>query len=167
MSERARLFVTAWLPGRVVDAIAALPRPDEPGVRYSRRDQWHVTMRFLGSCEVDEALAAFHTIDASATEAVVGPAVSRLGRSIVVVPVQGLDALAAEVVRATSDVGQPPDPRPFTGHITIARLRDRAACGVAGGRFVDRFPVDAVHLVRSDLRPDGAVYDTIATQRLR
>lgn len=166
MSERARLFVAVWPPDDVLDLIEALPRPDEPGVRYTRRAQWHVTLRFLGTAPIDEARAAFDTIVGEPATAELGPAVSRLSRSIVVVPVHGLDDLAAATVAATRDVGEPPDPRPFVGHITLARLRGRPACRVAGHRIRAAFRVDEVHLVRSDLRPDGAVYETIATRPL-
>src|SRR5262245_9060382 len=119
----ARLFVAAWPPAGVLDAIQALPRPDESGVRYTRRDQWHVTLRFLGSCAVDDAVAAFDAIDAVPADAVLGPAVARLGRFVLVVPVAGLEDLAASVVEATREVGEPPEPRRFAGHITVARLR--------------------------------------------
>jgi 2'-5' RNA ligase len=87
---------------------------------------------------------------------------------VVVVPVRGLDAVAAAVVAATAGVGEPPDPRPFTGHVTIARLRlrHRPACRVAGQPIADRFPVDELHLVRSELHPHGARYATVATVAL-
>ena len=39
--------------------------------------------------------------------------------------------LAAAVRAVTEGIGDPPD-RPFVGHLTLARLRDRAACGVTG-----------------------------------
>jgi 2'-5' RNA ligase len=162
----ARLFVAAWLPPPILDLVAGLDRPQDEGVRYTRPDQWHVTLRFLGSCAVDDALRAFGVVEADRSDAELGPAVARLGRSVVVVPVRGLEPLAEAVVRATAQVGEPPDPRPFTGHVTIARLRNRPACRVAGQRVSATFTVDEVHLVRSDLRPDGAVYETIATRRL-
>jgi 2'-5' RNA ligase len=166
MSERARLFVAAWPPARVLDAIAALARPEDPGVRYTTRDQWHVTLRFLGSADVDEAGAAFGRIEAHAAVVELGPAVARLGRSVVVVPARGLEAVAAAVVEATAEVGEPPDPRPFAGHLTIARLRHRPACRVAGQAITERFSVDELHLVRSDLHPRGARYRTVATVAL-
>jgi 2'-5' RNA ligase len=166
VGERARLFVAAWPPAEVLDAIATLARPEEPGVRYTTRAQWHVTLRFLGSCDVDDAAAAFARIDGVAAEAVVGPLVSRLGRSVVVVPVRGLEALAAAVAVATAGVGEPPDPRPFAGHLTIARLRHRAACRVTGQRIQAAFAVTELDLVRSELHPQGARYTTVATRRL-
>jgi RNA 2',3'-cyclic 3'-phosphodiesterase len=167
MTERARLFVAAWPPPTVLDAIEALPRPAEPGVRYTTRDQWHVTLRFLGACDVHDARAAFATTDGGTTLAELGPAVARLGRSVVVVPVRGLEVLAAAVVAATGGVGEPPDPRPFAGHLTIARLKDRPACRIAGHRIQAGFSVRELHLVRSDLHPHGARYTTIATRPLR
>jgi RNA 2',3'-cyclic 3'-phosphodiesterase len=166
MGERARLFVAAWPPAAVLDVIDALDRPEDPAVRYTTRDQWHVTLRFLGSCAVDDALAAFADIDGVATEARLGPVVSRLGRSVVVVPVGGLDALATAVVTATAHVGEPPETRPFSGHLTVARLRGRPAARIAGQSVEASFPVREVHLVRSDLQRDGARYVRLATRSL-
>jgi 2'-5' RNA ligase len=163
----ARLFVAAVPPAPVLDALAALRRPDEPGVRYTVRDQWHVTLRFLGSCEPDAAQDALHTLDAPAGEAVLGPRVARLGRSVIAVPVHGLDDLAAAVVGATADVGEPPDPRPFTGHLTMARLKGRAACGIAGEAVDLRFAVSEIHLVSSELGADRARYRSLARFPLR
>ena len=43
--------------------------------------------------------------------------------TVVCVPVAGLDELAAAVPRPTAAIGEPPDPRRFAGHLTLARLR--------------------------------------------
>jgi 2'-5' RNA ligase len=156
-----RLFVAA-LPDDVTRAaLAALPRPEEPGVRWVPPEQWHVTLRFLGDADpvaVARALDA-HRLPRATAE--LGPVVSRFGRSTVVLPVAGLDELAAAVRAATAEIGPPPDPRPFTGHLTLARLRHRAACGVAGTRCRARFEVHEVVLVDSELRPEGAVHRTV------
>ena len=120
----ARLFVAVWPPEDVLDALAGLPRPEVPGLRWTRRDQWHVTLRFLGA--VDEAqpvVAALGTIDGAVpAEAVMGPAVERFGRRVLQVPVAGLDALATAVAGVTEGVGRAED-RPFRGHLTLARAR--------------------------------------------
>jgi 2'-5' RNA ligase len=163
----ARLFVAAWPPEHVRNALAALARPVESGVRYTTPEQWHVTLRFLGNAPVEAAVEAFGTVDAETCRAIAGPRVSRVGRDAVVVPVRGLDELAAEVCRATAGVGEPPDPRPFTGHLTVARLRTRAACGIAGAAFGIDWPVREVALVRSETHPDGARYTTVARRALR
>jgi 2'-5' RNA ligase len=166
VAETARLFVAVVPPPAVLDALAALERRDEPGVRYTTRDQWHVTLRFLGTADVGRAVDAFGRITATSVRAEVGPAVSRLGRSVVVVPVHGLDEVAAATLAATADVGDPPDPRPFAGHLTIARLKGRAACGVAGQPFRATFDVGEIHLVRSHLDPSGARHELVATRQL-
>jgi hypothetical protein len=43
-----RLFVAIWPPADVVSTLAALPRPDVPGVRWSAPDQWMVKVRPFG-----------------------------------------------------------------------------------------------------------------------
>jgi 2'-5' RNA ligase len=156
----ARLFVAVIPPPEVLDRIAALPRPDEPGVRWTRRHQWHVTLRFLGDAPVDEVIERLAGLDHPAVTAELGPAVSRLGRGVVCVPVGGLESLAAAVAERTADVGDPPDPRPFAGHVTLARLRRRGACGLAGTPFRARFDVDRIELVNSQLGPGGPAYVT-------
>ena len=163
----SRLFVAVVPPDDVLEAVAALPRPVEPGVRWTRPDTWHVTLRFLGD-RVDEgaAVAALASLRAAPAVAEVGPQVSRLGRNVVCLPVRGLEALAAAVAEATAGVGDPPDPRPFAGHLTLARLRDRAACGLAGARLVARFDVREVELVRSVLGAGGPSYETLLVQPL-
>jgi 2'-5' RNA ligase len=163
----ASLFVAVTPPDGVLDLIEALPRPAEPGVRWTARPQWHVTLRFLGEAEVAAARTALAALEAPGVTAEVGPAVSRLGRSVVCLPVGGLDELAAAVRAETAAVGEPVDPRPFAGHITLARLRHRAACGVTGTPFSARFGVEEVELVRSTLTADGPVYEVEARRRLR
>lgn len=162
----SRLFVAAWPPPEVLDRLEGLPRPAEPGVRYTRREQWHVTLRFLGQAEEAPALAALGDVVAEGATAELGPRLARLGRDVVVVPVAGLDELAGAVRRASAHVGRPPDPRPFAGHITIARLRRRGACGVAGAPIAGSFAVSEVALVRSTLRPEGPTYETVAVRPL-
>jgi 2'-5' RNA ligase len=117
-----------------------------------------VTLRFLGDADPAAAVEALDRHRWPQATAVLGPVVSRLGRSTVVVPVSGLEELARRVAEATSTIGLPPDPRPFAGHLTLARLRHRAACGVAGAALRARFEVRELVLVESELHPDGAIH---------
>lgn len=155
--------MAAWPPLDVCDALESIPRPVDRGVRYITRDQWHVTLRFLGTCDADVAARALAWLDVRPAVARCGPVVSHLGAEAVVVPVAGLDELAAAVVACTADVGEPPDPRPFTGHLTLARLGARAACGIAGAPFQATFAVHEVALVQSELGAHGVRYTTLAT----
>ena len=141
----------------MLDAVAELDRPEVDGVRWTRRDQWHVTLRFLGSCDESDAAVALARVVGERCVATVGPAVERLGRGVVVLPVGGLDVLAAAVVEATADVGQPPEDRPFRGHLTLARCKRRLP--PLGAPLSATFPVDEVCLVRSA----GGRYDTLTS----
>jgi RNA 2',3'-cyclic 3'-phosphodiesterase len=152
----------------VLDAIEALPRPQRGGVRWTRRDQWHVTLRFLGRVdEPADAVAALSRVEAVATEAILGPDVTRLGRGVVCVAVDGLEDVAAAVVDATAAVGRPPERRPFSGHLTLARIKSGGTRGLLGAPIAAQWPVDEVHLVESRLHPQGARYRSIAVVPLR
>jgi 2'-5' RNA ligase len=159
-----RLFVAVWPPSEVVEGLADLSRPNRSGVRWTTPDQWHVTLRFFGSVNdpEDGKRALAQLASPGATVATAGPAVERLGPSILCLPVAGLDELATRVVGATASVGTPPDDRPFRGHITLARARRgvnlRPFSGVA---FHAAWSVDEVTLVASDTRPDRAHYTVL------
>ena len=163
-----RLFVAVWPSDEVVAAVAALPRPTVPGVRWTTPEQWHVTLRFfgwVGEDEVDgigEALAKVAGRRQAVT-ATVGPSVGRFGRTILQVPVAGLEALADDTVRSTVDIGEPPDPRPFAGHLTLARARRGGDVRPLTGVAIDcSWTVDELTLVRSITAREGAIYDLLA-----
>ena len=167
-----RLFVAVWPPDDVLSLIADLPRPDVEGLRWTSRDQWHVTLRFFGSVDLDEAAAALRSlaVSGSPTTASLGPETGRFGKRVLHVPVDGLEAVAEAVVRATRKVGRPPESRPFKGHLTLARSRDRRR-GVdlrplAGTPVSATWPVTEVCLVESRLHPKGANYEVVETVSL-
>ena len=121
-----RCFVAAWPSAEVVSALAGLPRPTRPGLRWSGEDQWHVTLRFfgdLGPAEVDEATAALSKLASALPGAFTargGPATKFLGPGLLIWPVDGLCA-AGPIGQATAHIGQPLADRPFLGHVTVAR----------------------------------------------
>jgi RNA 2',3'-cyclic 3'-phosphodiesterase len=164
-----RLFVAVWPPADVGASIAALARPEVDGLRWMTEDQWHVTLRFLGECDVDDAMAALSTVDAALTTAVMGPVTGRFARRVLHVPVAGLDEVAGRVITKTKRVGKPPEPRPFNGHLTLARSRERRGVDLrplTGVPLAGEWPVDEVTLVVSQLHPKGARYEIVGRQRL-
>ena len=167
----ARLFVAVSPPEAVLERVAALDRPEVAGVRWTDRAQWHVTLRFLG--RVDDVAAAAEAVGrvrAAPTEASLGPAVGRFGQRVLHVPVTGLEAVAEAVVAATAHVGEPPEERPFAGHLTLARVTGRAKVdlrALAGQPVEGRWRVDEVCLVESHLSSKGARYETVARVALR
>lgn len=164
-----RLFVAVRPPDEVLDRIEALARPGVDGLRWTRRDHWHVTLRFFGSVPAAEPAAGALAIaarSATVAEAVLGPAVDRFGRRVLHVPVSGLDPVAAAVVAATAAIGRPPDDRPFAGHVTLARVAERASVDLrplTGAPVDGRWPVTEVCLVRSVLSGAAPHYEVEAT----
>ncbi len=159
----SRLFVAVWPPASLVARIgAALNRVDAPGVRWVPPERLHVTLRFLGEADEAAAASALARLRAPAVEAVLGPRAGRLGHDAVVLPVDGLDALARAVDAVLVGVGEARERR-FLGHLTVARLRARGACGVVDAPVPGRWTVAAVDLVASEQGPDGLRYRTVVT----
>jgi 2'-5' RNA ligase len=165
-----RLFVAVWPPDEVLDALAGLPRPAIPGLRWTDRHQWHVTLRFLG--QVDDAApvaAALGAVGAVApADAVMGPAVDRFAQRVLHLPVAGLEGMASAVSAATAGMGRTED-RPFRGHLTLARARRRSRLDLrllTGVPLAARWMTDEVCLVESRLSPSGSRYQVLERFRL-
>ncbi|MCY3892330.1 MAG: hypothetical protein F4091_08045 [Acidimicrobiales bacterium] len=120
-----RLFVAVWPPASVVDELADLPRPSEPGVSWTKPHRLHITLRFLGECDTGEALSTLGAQSFGETSVTLGPAPEQLGRGVLMLPAAGADELAASVIDCTRYIGDPPPDHPFVGHLTIARFRKR------------------------------------------
>lgn len=150
-----RLFIALWPPADVLDALERVPRPETTGVRWTTRDQWHVTLRFLGDVELAEGEALLRSLAGlPPRDVVLGPDTQRLGRAVLMAPVGGAD-----------DLGRALDPdREFIGHLTLARSRRKHIPDeLLGQPVAASWRATSVSLVRSTLRPEGAVYDDVAT----
>jgi 2'-5' RNA ligase len=167
-----RLFVAISPPEEVLALVEALPRPNLSKLRWTTPDQWHVTLRFLGEVELAEPVAealrqvpaALHEAGVATVEAVLGPAVAWFtGRRILQVPVAGTEVLAARVSSATAKWGGPPETGPFSGHLTLARVRGqgKGPANLAGTPIWAAWRVEEVVLVSSTLGAGGARYETL------
>lgn len=166
-----RLFVAVWPDKATLDQLAALERPAIEGVRWTSRDQWHITLRFFGDVDdpsaievaLQDAAAAFGS-GSGVVRAELGPQVQRVG-NMLWAPVSGLGDLAGCVVSATEAFGAPPEDRPFRGHITLARHRSRRKDSVLrsaqGQALAGSWDAREVELVRSHLGSGGSRYETI------
>lgn len=159
---------------RAAAALVAQLRAD-PGcgaVRWGRPEGFHVTLRFLGPTPVERvpALAAAvrrETAGIAPFALALGPLGAfpdeRRPRVVFVAvePHEPVAALAAAVERGVVAAGLPPEARPFHGHLTLGRVRERRRRVrlPAGERPASApFPVDAVVLFRSDPSPEGSTY---------
>lgn len=165
-----RLFLAVSPPDAVRRRLqAALPHRDlfPAGVRWTAPTAWHVTLRFLGDCEAAAVVAALAGAELPAADAVLGPGLGSFGRSVIHVPVRGLDALAAAVSAATIGVGAPPQFDTFTGHLTVARVRRGTRLGAAARAALrsvvvaERFPVTGVELLGGRPTDGATTYEQI------
>jgi 2'-5' RNA ligase len=179
-----RAFIAIELPtsiqqqlNQIIRALQAKCRPGS--LRWVPVANIHLTLQFLGdvpSSNVDAItrVLASETARHAATEVSVGglgafpnprrPRVIWIGLS----KPAGLVALQKGIENGLSGLGYPPEERPFSPHLTLARLSQNAnpeAVGqvsdaLAASRVGDLgiVPVTHVHLFRSDLRPTGAIY---------
>ena len=143
------------MPDRVRRAVAAVDRPPGDDVRWADPSSWHVTLRFLG--ELDdasggrgrEALAAVvRRCHRGRRADVPAPGADRRRA-----PGRGLAEVAAAV--ATAFAALPGEERrPFSGHLTLGRLRRPGRWPRAGVGTLDAeltWPVEEIVLVRSHL----------------
>ncbi len=174
-----RLFVAAWPSPTIVAQLRTLTADRQlDGGRRVREENWHVTLRFIGSADVDEVSAQLAAARLPRVLAQLGPTVIDLDSRQIVVPIDDVDNLAAAVATATAGFGEPAA-HAFRGHITLARVKPRPSptndqrsersspservSTLLGEPVTGSFTIEEVALVSSDTRPSGAVYDTIAT----
>ncbi len=97
-----------------------------------------------------------------AVSATLGPRATALGDRVWVLPVNGLDGLAAAVQEATRELVPVTGRRRFRGHVTLARARRPGSlAGLPSADVGGDWIVDEMTLVCSHLHPHGARYEVI------
>jgi RNA 2',3'-cyclic 3'-phosphodiesterase len=181
-----RLFVAIELPGEVREALGRLQhefqRRGLEKLRWVRPEGIHLTLKFLGGTPLEKVPG----IETALTDAANGVAQHELALGelgtfggsrprVVWVDLRGdLDGirdLQERAERALNGLGYEPEARGWSPHVTLARVRPETARDIAralpGAIEGVRVPagvisVREVSLMRSTLRPSGAVYERIA-----
>jgi RNA 2',3'-cyclic 3'-phosphodiesterase len=134
-----RLFTGLEIPPDVAAKLAEL-RGGLPGARWIEPADYHVTLRFIGDVEprlADDVVDALDGLRARPIR-VEFTGLDAFGGEkphAVVARVKTADALVdlqAEQERRLRRLGLAPEPRKFTPHVTLARLRRGTAEDVAG-----------------------------------
>jgi len=168
-----RLFVALEIPQAVKDDLARLAR-EVPEARWVPPEQNHLTLRFIGDVEaqqlagIKKALAALHFARFMLELHGVGhfppgrrpPRVLWLGIS----ENRALFELQQRIELGLLEAGVPPEERPFSPHLTLARLKEPQGFAVAS--FEERHrslhypPVTVAEFVlfSSVLTPKGAIH---------
>jgi 2'-5' RNA ligase len=166
-----RLFTGIEIPPDIADRLAML-RGGLPNARWIDRDNYHLTLRFIG--DVDRRVAEDV---ADSLDRVRRPVfslrltgVSALGtkrpHAIVAMaePTPALIELQAEHERILQRIGLPPEGRKYTPHVTLARLRHGHPRDIAeyltlrGGFFAQPFAVERFVLFSSRDSTGGGPY---------
>ena len=191
-AQTQRLFAAIPVPEEVKASIilardelrAKLPAA---AASWTRPENMHLTLRFLGDTEESR----IESLKAGLAEALAGfgelPLISeRLGcfpdlrypRVIwawVYDDAERLAQLQGRVAQATDAFTDEPAESRFTGHITLARVRQirrteaEIIASFVNGAVTRKFgpwTADRVNLIRSELSPGGSRYTTLAEVRL-
>ena len=133
-----RLFTALEIPRDAALSLSLL-RGGLPGARWIDVENYHLTLRFIGDVEghiADEVANALDRVRRPAftlTLAGVGAFGGKKPHSIWAGTSASPDmyALQAEIERICQRLGLPADPRKFTPHATLARLRNTSSVDVA------------------------------------
>jgi len=161
-----RLFTGIEIPPEIGERLAFL-RGGLPGARWVDKENYHLTLRFVGDIDMNVAHDIADTLGKVsrfgfplAIDGIVSfgtrkphAIVARIGRS------QPLRDLQAEQERLMQRIGLPPEQRKFIPHVTLARLRgangrDIAAYLSARGGFVSS-PFEVSRFVLFSARNSG------------
>lgn len=177
-----RLFVAVDLPDDLKTTLLRL-QTDIPTARWSNRHQMHLTLFFIGETDQIAAVkAALEKVQLAPFDwslAGVGrfPPGKRQPPRILWAGVEApaaLGALHAQVATALASLGFVTDERPFSPHITLARLKTNGPLPAVDA-FLDQHrafragpaAVSEFVLFSSELSPQGARYRREAVYPLR
>ncbi|HEV2506614.1 MAG TPA: RNA 2',3'-cyclic phosphodiesterase [Mesorhizobium sp.] len=134
-----RLFTALEIPRDAALSLSLL-RGGLPGARWIDVENYHLTLRFIGDVtghvadEVANALDRIERPSFSLTLCGVGAFGQKKPHAVWagVIPSPDLNMLQADIDRVCKRLGVPTDPRKFTPHVTLARLRNSSPLEVAG-----------------------------------
>jgi 2'-5' RNA ligase len=191
--EQIRSFIAIELPDELKLELtrleARLKSAKQPWVKWVNPEGIHLTLKFLGNIAADrtgeitrameEAVQGISPFHLEVRELGVFPNLRRVQVAWVGISgeVDKLSQLQKQIETALTPLGFAPESRPFTPHLTLARLRDQASPDerqrfgqlIASTKFEVAYTieVDALSLMRSQLTREGAIYSQISLVELR
>ena len=182
-----RTFLAISLPPeereRLVGLVGLLP-DHRRKIRPVKAGNLHLTLKFLGdsprallhgvaeACRgVASELAPF-SLALTGTGVFPSPARPRVLWAGLAGDLERLRELHRRLESALEPLGFPPDPRGFTPHVTLARIkgavrREELAPFLAAGLRGRAFPVERFTLYSSTLRPQGPIYEELESFGLK
>ena len=171
-----RTFVAVFPPLEVRRAALswAKRRSSDDRVRWTRPENVHLTLKFLGDVEAEafgsiraalwEICAQHAPFDAALAALGAFPS-ARRAKTLWIGAGEGSDrlrSLAADVDNALAPLGFEREKRPYVPHLTLGRARGRPLhLDLPSGAEVTWFRVRRVELAESRLAAKGATYTTV------
>lgn len=176
-----RLFVGIGLPDSVLDALSALLqrlRPAAP-IKWSPVENLHITLKFIGEWpenRLQEMIAALRAVEPPAEKLEIEirglgwfPNPHHPRNFWAGVHSAELPALAKETDRRAASLGVPAEQRPYSPHLTLARIKDpvplaplRQAVANLDSVEFGRFTPPEFSLYHSKTGSSGSVYTKLA-----
>lgn len=181
MTDTVRAFLALEIPDNVKKTLEIARdevRRTLPSARWTRPEGWHLTLKFLGDSEkntlgrlirdlgprlVGLSAVAVELSGGGFFPSPVRPRVAWIGG-----PAAGAAPVVEAVETAAVRVGYPGERRPWTAHLTIARLKGRWPSAAvesylawADGLAASKFLCTEVVLFESRLGQAGAVYTAL------
>jgi 2'-5' RNA ligase len=180
MADSIRAFIAVELPQALTVDIQKLQdklKKQRLHLRWVRPQNIHLTLKFLGNIDAKDVADITKSLgQAVQPHRAFALAPQGLGifpnlknPKVVWIGVSGDTAKLRELQRSIDDalhlLGFAKEKRPFRGHLTIGRVKERIdsrkiaetlkSCGLFTS---DPFKVDRLALIKSDLRPQGPIY---------
>ena len=191
--EQVRSFIAIELPDEVKSGLTQLQTQLKAGkhsaVKWVDPRSSHLTLKFLGNIAADKIDKITKALEAAAQGLPpfhlkvngLGVFLNLSRVQVAWIGINGevsqLSQLQQRLESNLSPLGFAPESRPFTPHLTLARLRERASLEerqsfgrlIASTKFeaVYSFSVDAINLMRSQLTKEGAIYSQISSIKLK
>lgn len=188
MERMIRTFIAVDIPDSTRVNIGKLQdklRQHRADVKWVRPEGIHITLKFLGNVEEGRIEEVVHAVREAVNS--LDPFVVALGGTgtfpnarrprVLWVGVEkgseNLVELATRIEAKLSDLGFPKEKRKFSAHLTIGRVRSpsRIEATVRAMHSIgfegEGFEVGEVVVMKSDLRPTGAIYTALGRIKLR
>jgi len=190
MKDRIRAFIAVNIPNDIRDGLAEIRRQLKTSgadARWVKPNRMHLTLRFLGNdvpVQIVEAIGG-SLRDSLAPIERFGVSIGGLGAFpsvakprvvwIGIEPHDGpLQELHGAVEDAVEKAGWSREEKPFTPHLTLGRIKSQSPIGKlrqvlekGTNAAVGHMIVGSVALIRSELTPNGPVYETLTTVPLK
>jgi 2'-5' RNA ligase len=175
-----RLFTALDMPEEVLGNLEDVLRRLKPTaqIHWTRAQNLHITIKFIGELAEDRLRELKQVLAGVPPRGVIPVRLRSVGffpnphaphSFWCGIEAPGLDGLASDTDSAAATIGVARDGRPFSPHLTLARIKDRArlqplreAIAALPALEFGAFEARSFFLYQSTLSPGGSVYTKLA-----